>query len=211
MSRAVAPHLLTGHRRPAGAAPGPRFLGPLGLAPARAHEICGPARRTLALTIGRAMTGEIFWIRPAWAPDRLNGAAVATWLDPGRITFLSPVRAEDLLWSMEEVLRAGCVPLVVADLPEPPGLTPVRRLHLAAETGAETGRAPVGLILTPGRGGAPGVESRWSFAPRHGPRGRSAWTLTRLRARRDPPATWEVTPARGGGLALGPRYPFTEI
>jgi protein ImuA len=161
--------------------------------------------------VARALSGPVFWIVPAWAHDRLNGAAVASWIDPGRITFVSPRRAEDLLWAMEEVLRSGVVPLAVADRPGPPALTPVRRLHLAAETGANEGTAPLGLILTPGRGGAPGVESRWSFAPCHGANGRTAWTLDRLRARADPPARWEVTPAARGGLALGESRPITEI
>ena len=204
MSAALAPHLLTGSRRHDPKAPGLRFLGPLTLAPARVHELCGPARWTLALTVMRAVAGEVFWIAPAWSPERLNGAALPNWVDPGRITFLSPRRPEDLLWTMEEVLRSGAVPLVVGDLPEPPALTPIRRLHLAAETGAAAGPAPLGLILTPGTGGAPGVESRWSFAPRHGAGGHSAWHLERLRARAEPPESWEVTPGARGGLALAP-------
>lgn len=209
MTQAIASHLLTGARRSQPDARGHRFLGELALTSARVHEICGSARRTLALTIARGLDGPVFWILPAWASDRLNGAAVVNWLDPGRITFLTPGRAEDLLWSMEEVLRAGVVPLVVVDLPGPPALTPIRRLHLAAETGAAQGIAPLGLVLTPGVGGAPGVESRWSFAPCHGADGRTAWHLDRLRARTAPPARWEVAPAAQGGLALGKTLPIT--
>ena len=73
----------------------------------------------------------------------------------------------------------------------------------AAETGAAEGSgAPLGLILTPGEGGAPGVDSRWHMAPAHTP-GRLGWTLSRRRARTLPPATWAVTRA-GGGFALDP-------
>ncbi|MBM9593099.1 hypothetical protein JM664_01050 [Rhodobacteraceae bacterium MCCB 386] len=183
--------------RPHRAVPGPRFLGDLALAPARVHELCGTARRTLALIVARAMQGPVFWIAPSWNPDRLHGDGVRSWIDPARLTFVTPRRAEDLLWSMEEVLRAGLVPLVVADLPGPPALTPVRRLHLAAETGAAEGKlAPLGLILTP-EGAAPGVESRWSLAPRHEGEAQ-AWRLDRLRARSDPPRDWRVT----GGVRL---------
>ena len=102
---------------------------------ARVHEICGPARRTLALAVAGETAGPVFWIRPDWGTETLNGAAIADWVDPGRLIFLAGRRAEDLLWTMEESLRSGQVPLVVADLPAPPGLTPVRRLHLAAEDG----------------------------------------------------------------------------
>ena len=210
MSEALKSHILNSTRKSRKGENGARFLGQLALARARVHEICGPARRTLALTIAGGFQGHIFWIQPAWSPEQPYGPTVARWIDPGRITFLSPRRGEDLLWSMEEILRSGAVPLVVVDLPEPPALTPVRRLHLAAETGAAEGMEPLGLILTPGQGGAPGVESRWSFAPRHEAGGRTAWQLERLRARSDPPARWSVTPAATGGLALGPAPVITE-
>lgn len=212
MTRPLAPHLLDrSARRPAlqpatGAVPGQRLLGDLALARGRVHEFCGPARRTLALTLARGMTGPVFWIAPAWMPDRLNPEGVLSFIDPGRLVFVTPRRAEDLLWSMEEVLRAGAVPLVVADLPAPPALTPVRRLQLAAETGAAEGRLiPLGVLLTPGRGGAAGTESRWEMIPRHTGTDRAdlSWHLHRRRARTAPEAGWTVR--RGAdGLHLAP-------
>lgn len=164
------------------------------LAQARVHEGCGPARQLLALVVARVTKGPVLWIRPAWESDQLNPDGVHPWIDPGRLITLAARRAEDLLWAAEEALRAGAVELVVAELPEPPALTPVRRLHLAAQTGAAEGRCrPLGLLLTPGAGGAAGVESRWSLAPRH-TAGQSEWELARLRARSDPPKAWRIRP-----------------
>ncbi|WP_425052440.1 ImuA family protein [Psychromarinibacter sp. S121] len=176
------------------------FLDGMALPLARAHEFCGDARRTLAALVAARTEGPVFWISPSWLPERLNPEAAAHLFDPGRVVFLEPQRAEDLLWCLEEVLRAGVVPLAVADLPGPPGMTAVRRLHLAAETGAAEGEvAPLGLILTPGDGGAPGIESRWRLRSAHGmqtdPAGkpRQGWHLHRLRARTAPVQGWQMT------------------
>jgi len=199
---ASAAHLLTrkSHRRRK--VDGVRFIEDLSLEKTRVHEICGLARRRMALMIAGALSGPVFWIRPSWVPGHLNPEGMVGLADPSRFTFMSPKRPEDLLWTMEETLRAGLVPLTVVDLPEPPGLTAVRRLHLAAETGAGEGTlAPVGLILTPGSGGAPGVETRWSLLPTHGDGGQESWQLDRLRARMQPEKRWTLQ----GGLKGAPR------
>ena len=198
--------------RPHPAQPLPGGLG-LSLARARVHEFCGPARTTLAALILSESQGTVIWISPAWLPERLFPAGLCAFADPGRIIFANARRPEDVLWSMEEALRSGAAPLVVADLPAPPALTPVRRLHLAAEAGAEAahhkGRiAPLGLFLTPAMGGAQGVESRWHFAScpskssltEH----HSAWHLIRLRARMEPPATWKLERNFTGQLTMTP-------
>ncbi|MCO0634566.1 hypothetical protein M8745_01165 [Lutimaribacter sp. EGI FJ00014] len=174
----------------------------MALARGRVHELCGPARRSAALWLAGAMTGPVLWITPARNGDRLSPCGMAGWADPGRFLFADPRRDEDVLWCMEEALRSTVVPLVVADLPRPPGLTPVRRLHLAAET---AGMAPLGLILTPGDGGAPGVESRWHMAPAHGADG-PAWRLERRRARTLPPKAWQMR-CQDGRLSAGPAAP----
>ena len=177
------------------------FLGDLALARARVHELCGASRRVLALTVAQALTGPVLWIRPAWTPGRLNPEGMLRLIDPSRLVFVSPRRPEDLLWTAEEALRGGVLPLVVADLPGPPSLTAVRRLHLAAETGADAAGPPLGLLLTPGEGGAPGVESRWALEPAHGQGGAEGWRLDRRRARTAPEKRWEVTGGKTG-LAL---------
>lgn len=173
---------------------------------ARLHEACGPARRSFAIWLAGAVqrqhTGPVIWIAPRHLPDRPNPDGIAGLARPEGFVHLSPQRPEDLLWCMEEALRSGAAPLVVADLPAPPGLTPVRRLHLAAETGAAEGVfAPLGLILTPDTGGAPGVETRWHMAPAHTPASQG-WTLRRLRARQDPPRDWHL--AGPAHAATGP-------
>ncbi len=160
---------------------------------ARLHEACGNARITFALWLATQTKGPVFWITPSWNPERLNPDGVQGFVNPGRFTFVAPLRAEDVLWSMEEVLRSGAVALVVADIPSPPGLTAVRRMHLAAETGATEGsEIPTGLLLTPGSGGAPGIETRWQMQADHG-KGRSRWQLCRLRARTAPVQNWHVS------------------
>jgi protein ImuA len=189
--------------RAGGAQPAPqtpiRINGAMALRPGRAHEICGPARRSLAAMVAARTTGPVLWIRPSWMAERLNpdgltGRDFDPGLDPGRLILVAVQRPEDLLWCLEEALRSGAVALAVAELPAPPPLTPVRRLHLAAETGAETGGAPpLGLLLTPAEGGAAGVESRWSLAPAHAP-GAPGWLLQRRRARTAPPAAWRLHP-----------------
>ncbi len=192
-------HIQDGRRPwPAQALPG--GLG-LGLARGRVHEVCGPARTTLAALILGESQGPVVWISPGWLPERLYPAGLAEMADPGRIVFARPRRPEDVLWAMEEALRSGAAGLVLADLPAPPALTPVRRLHLAAETGAEAARhagrlPPLGLLLTPEQGGAQGVESHWHIAAT--PSGstliarRSAWILRRLRARLAPEAAFHL-------------------
>jgi protein ImuA len=194
-------------RRPHPVLPLPGDLG-LGLARGRVHEFCGPARLTLAALTLALGEGPVLWISPAWLSERLYPGGLAEFAHPGRLIFAQPRRPEDVLWSMEEALRSGAVPLVLADLPEPPPLTPTRRLQLAAEAGAEAvstrglGLAPLGLLLTPAEGGAAGVDSRWHLAA--APSGstlnahRAAWVLQRLRARLAPPGRWRLeNPADG--------------
>ena len=180
---------------------------------ARVHEICGPARIALAALVMSESQGPVLWISPGWQAERLYPPGLREFADPGRIIFARARRHEDILWSAEEALRSGAVPLVVVELVDPPGLTPVRRLHLAAETGAEAahhrGRlAPLGLLLTPGQGGSQGVESRWHMAARPSSstllERRAVWELTRLRARMAPPARWQVARDGSGAITMGP-------
>lgn len=196
-------HLLTRHAHRDRARPTLTVLGDLALPRARAHELCGPARHMLAMLVAGAAQGPVFWIAPAWAADRLNPDGMAALAEPARFTFIATRRAGDILWTLEEVLRSGLVPLAVAELPDLPGMTAVRRLHLAAETGAKEGsEAPLGLLLTPGEGGAPGIETRWHMAQAHAP-GAPGWRLCRRRARTLPPQGWHLT-GRPGRWVLVP-------
>ena len=193
-------HLLK--RKPHHAGPLLHLHGDIALPQARAHEVCGAARRTFAMWVAGQTRGPVLWISPLWQADHPNPDGMCAFVDPGRFIFVAPRRADDILWCVEEALRTGAAPLVVADLPDAPSLTPVRRLHLAAQTGATQGGAPLGLLLTPGTGGAQGVETRWHMAPMHKGENRQ-WRLERRRARIQPPQSWIAHQARArAGLEL---------
>ncbi len=187
--------------------------GGLALLRARVHEICGAARRTLAAMVMERSEGPVVWVFPGWQPERIYPDGLRDFADPARVIFARARRAEDILWTAEEALRSGAVPLVVAEVAAVPPLTPVRRLNLAAEAGAEAaGHArrmpPLGLLLTPGPGGAAGAETRWRLE--QAPSGstlierREAWRLDRLRARDAPPAAWSLRREGGRWAEVAP-------
>ncbi|MBK8439267.1 MAG: hypothetical protein IPL38_07035 [Rhodobacter sp.] len=187
--------------------------GGLALLRGRVHEVCGPARAVLAAMVMERSEGPVLWVFPGWLPDRVYPGGLVEFANPARLIMARARRPEDILWTVEEGLRSGAVPLVVAELPTPPALTPVRRMNLAAEAGAEVAHhwrriAPLGLLLTPQDGGAQGAESRWhmdhalsrsTLLERH-----HAWTLSRRRARSDPPAAWHLARDEDGRTEISP-------
>ncbi len=171
----------------------------VGFARGRVHELCGPARRTLALMLAGRLGGDVLWIAPDAAARALNPAGMAGFCAPERLILAAATPDREVLWCVEEALRSGAVAVVVAELAAPPGLTPMRRLQLAAEA---SGSTATGFLLTPEAGGAPGAESRWHIAPAHA-EGQSRWLLERRRGRGGaPPATWQMQLNTGGALEL---------
>ena len=188
----------------------PLILAPqVALARGRAHEVAGRSRVAFALLVATLLDGPVLWLQQSWGGARLTGDGLSALVDPSRLAFARAKSAPDLLWAAEEALRAGMVPLVVLDLQSPPGLTPVRRLHLASGSRPGSGPAPIGLLLTPGNGGAPGVETRWRLDPSPGwaSDGDPRWRLTRLRARTAPETSWEARLGTDGGLRLSTAPP----
>ena len=163
------------------------------LAKGRVHECAGRARRVFALMLAAKTSGAVLWISLPFKSNPLNPSGIKPFVDPGRFLFIKSPRKKDLLWTMEESLRSGAVECVIVDLPDFPALTPVRRLHLAAEAGCRAGAsAPLGLLLTPDSGGAQGVETRWTLKPKS-QNLCATWCLSRTKSRHDPPQNWQVT------------------
>ena len=105
------------------------------LARARAHEAAGPARAVFALLAAARLAGPVLWLQPGLV-RRAAARRRPPRLPRPRPPRLRPRRASPPRPSGPPRRRcaSGEVPLVVADLPAPPALTAVRRLHLAAES-----------------------------------------------------------------------------
>ena len=92
-----------------------------------------------------------------------------------RLHLLRPVNETDLLWCIEEALRAAPVKLVIAEPSQPLSLTAGRRFQLAAEAGQTTG-----LMLIQTDAGSNATETRWSCEPTASPQADSTlhqWAL----------------------------------
>lgn len=137
----------------------PASAEPLTLTARRMHEAEGFGRRSFALFQAARHPGPLIWVLPAHAPHlpMLRGLPDGV---GDRLHVIRPKTEIDLLWSVEEALRAAPVGLVIAEPDKPLSLLAGRRLQLAAEAGKTTG-----LMLIREGAGSNAAETRWNCAP----------------------------------------------
>lgn len=156
---------------------------PLALAGGRVHEAQGRGRRVFALFQAARHPGQVVWILPDHAPQMVLPAGLPEGL-PARLMLLRPRGETDLLWSLEETLRAAPVALVIAEPEKPLTLSFGRQLQLVAEAQGKTGQ----MLM---RDGQPCMLARARFASaleqRHRirPRGQAHWDCRIGRNTRD--------------------------
>ncbi|MEX2520718.1 MAG: hypothetical protein WD969_15450 [Paracoccaceae bacterium] len=140
----------------------PAPADPFALRPARVHEAEGRGRRAFALFQAARHSGPLVWILPSHTPETpmLRGLPRGV---GERLHLLRPAGANDLLWCMEEALRAAPVGLVIGEPEKPLSLIAGRRLQLAAEAGRTTG-----LVLIRQDAGSNATETRWNCEPAAG-------------------------------------------
>ncbi|HQU67378.1 MAG TPA: hypothetical protein PLI43_04205 [Albidovulum sp.] len=136
---------------------------PFQLLKGRVHEAQGRGRVAFALLQAARSTGPIFWIVRTHDRDRPMPCALPDGVVE-RLHFVEARNETDLLWTVEECLRAAPVALVIAAPEKTISLTAGRRLQLAAEAGGTTGL----MLIQEGRG-SNAAETRWSCNPLPGP------------------------------------------
>lgn len=132
---------------------------PFTLMSGRVHEVEGPGRRSFALFQTLRHPGTVLWVLPTHEPQRPMLRGLPHDL-ADRLMVLTPKGETDLLWCVEEALRAAPVALVIAEPQQALSLTAGRRLQLAAEAGRTTG-----LMLIRDGQGSNATETRWRCEP----------------------------------------------
>src|SRR6266436_1436126 len=204
---------------PFGVAAIDRVLPGGGLARGALHEILGMggdeedgavAAAFAAGIVGRlaaTQDGMVLWCLPR--PDLYGPGLAAHGLDPGHLMLVRAPRDAEILWAMEEGLRAPGIIAVVGEIGVLPAVAS-RRLQLAAERSGITA-----LLLRRWRDGGQAAReralpnaavTRWRIAalPSQPPRGepgvgRPRWRVELLRCRDCEPACWEVEGADATG------------
>jgi protein ImuA len=155
--------------------------------------------------------GIVLWCLPH--PDLYGPGLAAHGFDPGRLVLVRARRNTEILWAMEEGLRASGVAAVVGEVGAFPAVAS-RRLQLAAERSGVTA-----FVLRRWRDGAEAAHernlpnaaaTRWRIAAlssvpaRAEPGiGHPRWRVELLRCRGGAPACWEVEAAAAtGSLSL---------
>jgi protein ImuA len=149
----------------------------------------------------------VLWCLPR--PDLHGPGLAAHGLDPGRVVMVSAPRDAEILWAMEEGLRAPGIAAVVGEVGGLPAVAS-RRLQLAAERSGITA-----FLLRRWRDGGQAAReralpnaatTRWRIAAlpsgplRNEPGvGRPRWRVELLRCRGGEPACWEVEVADATG------------
>lgn len=131
----------------------------LHLVKGRVHEVEGRGRTGFALFQTTRLPGPVFWIVLAHDRDRPMPGSLPDGVAE-RLHFIEARGETDLLWTVEEALRARPVSLVIAAPEKPISLTAGRRLQLAAEAGGTTGL----MLIQEGRGSS-AAETRWKCDP----------------------------------------------
>ena len=208
---------------PFGVAAIDRVLPSGGLARGALHEILGAsgdeedgalAAAFAAGIVGRLAAqrslggdGMVLWCLPR--PDLYGPGLAAHGLDPGRLVLVRAPRDDEILWAMEEGLRAPGIAAVVGEIGVLPAVAS-RRLQLAAERSSITA-----FLLRRWRDGGQAAReralpnaaiTRWRIAalPSQPPQGepgvgRPRWRVELLRCRGGEPACWEVERADATG------------
>src|SRR5205085_2700382 len=157
----------------------------------------------IARILGQLMaTGDdlVLWCLPR--PDLYGPGLAAHGLDPGRVVLVRAPRDAEILWAMEEGLRAPGIVAVVGEIGSLP-MVASRRLQLAAEHSGITA-----LLLRRWRDGGQAARerslpnaavTRWRIAalPSRPSRGEPGvgnprWCVELLRCRGGEPACWEM-------------------
>lgn len=148
-----------------------RIEAPPALAAGRVHEVSGDGAWAFAAAqagLRQPPAAPVIWILPpgprgTLREERPDPYGLAIFFDPGNLILVDAVAEADVFWAMEEALRAGLAPVIVAETASrgpwaQADLTRSRRLQLAAENGGG-----VGVLITPegGSGRSNAAETRW--------------------------------------------------
>lgn len=126
----------------------------------RIHEAFGPAALGFALMQAAQRPGMVALLVPEHRAETVLPAGFRRILPPERVAVIRAGSDADLLWAVEEALRAAALGFVIAVWDKPLSLTQGRRLQLAAEAGRTTG-----ILLIPEGGGSNAAETRWHCTP----------------------------------------------